>query len=137
MAGGKKALCFVDSRRGVEATKVQLDGHGLPAFVHHSSVSRQGREEAEAAFTRADECCIVCTSSLELGIDIGDLDVVLQLDAPMQVSSYLQRLGRTGRRSGTIQHMEFLCLEDQKLLLALSLIRLAQRGWVNRPRCGT
>ncbi len=135
IAGGKKALFFVDSRRRVEETKIQLDQEGLPAFVHHGSVSRSGREEAEAQFTEAEECIIVCTSTMELGIDVGDLDVILHLDAPSRVNAYIQRLGRTGRRQGTISHMEFLCTDDQSLLLAVSLIRLGQRGWIEPVPC--
>jgi len=135
IAAGRKSLFFVDSRRKVEATKLELDGYGLPAYVHHSSVSRAGREAAEAAFVGADDCCIVCTSTMELGIDIGDLDVVLQLDAPTTVNAYLQRLGRTGRREGSVSHMEFLCLGDDALLLAMAAIRLGQRGWVEPVSC--
>ena len=53
------------------------------SYVHHSSVGRELREEAEQAFTYShDSQCIVCTSTMELGIDIGDLDATLQLDAP-------------------------------------------------------
>ena len=135
IAEGKKALFFVDSRRGVEQIKVELDSQDVPAHVHHGSLSRAVREAAEAAFVESDACCIVCTSSMELGIDIGDLDVVLQSDAPRTVSAYLQRMGRTGRRPGTTPHMEFLCNGDASLLLAVALIRLAQRGWVEPVPC--
>ncbi|TFH42160.1 MAG: hypothetical protein E4G96_04040, partial [Chrysiogenales bacterium] len=54
---------------------------------------------------------------------------------PGQVNAYLQRLGRTGRRPGTVSHMEFLCVDDEALLLAASLIRLAQRGWIEPVSC--
>ncbi len=131
---GKKALFFVDSRAGVEETKARLDQLDLPAYVHHSSVSKESRETAEGQFAQMDECCIVCTSSLELGIDIGDLDVILQLDAPTRVSSYLQRLGRTGRRDAP-GHIEFICTSDWALLLAVALIRLANKGWVESVPC--
>lgn len=127
---GRKALWFVDSRRGVEQMKALLDEHELPAHVHHSSISRAGREEAEATFSVADACCIVCTSTMELGIDVGDLDVVVQLDSPMTVASFLQRLGRTGRRPGTTAHMEFVARTDEAVLLAVSLVRLAGRAWI-------
>ena len=76
---------------------------GAPAstcFVHHSAVSREERQLAEERFHHGSDACIVCTSTLELGIDVGDLDRVLQAEAPDTVSSFLQRMGRTGRRQG-------------------------------------
>ena len=70
---------------------------GTTVFVHHSAVSREERELAEERFHRGTDACIVCTSTLELGIDVGDLDRVLQAEAPDTVGSFLQRMGRTGR----------------------------------------
>jgi ATP-dependent helicase Lhr and Lhr-like helicase len=73
-------------------------------FVSHSSLSADTRRQTEAAFGTATNCVIVATSPLELGIDIGDLDHVIQIDAPATVASFLQRLGRTGRRPGTTRN---------------------------------
>ena len=55
---------------------------GTTVFVHHSAVSREERQLAEERFHHGDDACIVCTSTLELGIDVGDLDRVLQAEAP-------------------------------------------------------
>jgi ATP-dependent Lhr-like helicase len=68
-------------------------------FVSHSSLSASERKLAETAFAEEQDCVIVATSTLELGIDVGDLDYVIQIDSPSTVSSFLQRMGRTGRRS--------------------------------------
>src|SRR5262249_38670304 len=76
------------------------------------------------------DCVIVSTSTLELGIDVGDLDRIIQIDAPMTVASFLQRLGRTGRRPGSRRNCLFLTLDDQALVKAAGLLLLWRRGWV-------
>jgi ATP-dependent Lhr-like helicase len=73
---------------------------------------------------------IVATSTLEIGIDVGDLDRVIQIAAPRTVASVLQRVGRTGRRPGTVRNCLFLATTDMELLHALALVALAHRGWV-------
>src|SRR5262249_36033839 len=74
----------------------------------------------------------------ELGIDVGDLDRVIQVGAPATVASLLQRIGRTGRRAGTTRNCLFLATSEMELLQALALMRLALHGWVEplvgRPR---
>lgn len=73
---------------------------------------------------------IVATSTLELGIDVGDLDRVIQLDAPNSVASFLQRLGRTGRREGAVRNCLFLSTDFSGLLKAVGLLALHDRGFV-------
>src|SRR5262249_27857814 len=99
-------------------------------FIHHSSVSRADRRLAEQRFTNGQNIAIVCTSTMELGIDVGDLDQVIQIDAPSTVASFLQRIGRTGRRPNTRPNCTFLCLSSESLLQSIALLRLAQAGWV-------
>jgi Lhr-like helicase len=81
---------------------------GVRTFVSHSSLSADERRQAEKAFAEEPNCVIVATSTLELGIDVGDLDRVIQIDAPGSVASFLQRMGRTGRRTGTMRNCMFL-----------------------------
>ncbi len=131
LAYGRKSVFFTQGRADTERVRRAFERHGLPVFVHHSSVSREFREEAEAKFSgKEGPAALVSTSTLELGIDIGDLDVVLQLDAPATVSSFLQRMGRSGRRSGTVQHLEFFTSDAGSLLQAVALVNLARRGFV-------
>ena len=85
---------------------------------------------AETAFAEEKDCVIVATSTLELGIDVGDLDHVIQIDAPATVSSFLQRMGRTGRRSGARRSCLFLCTNDDSLMLAMGICRLWSEAWV-------
>jgi ATP-dependent Lhr-like helicase len=73
---------------------------------------------------------IVATSSLELGLDVGDLDRVIQIDAPPTVSSFLQRMGRTGRRDGATPNCLWLATTDEGLLRAAALLGLWQDGFV-------
>ncbi|MCX5746411.1 MAG: DarT ssDNA thymidine ADP-ribosyltransferase family protein [Proteobacteria bacterium] len=127
---GKKRLVFVDSRRGVEGLGERLRTLGVDAFVTHSSLSLEERLAAETAFQDGQDCVIVATSVLELGIDIGDLDHVLQLDAPTTVAAFLQRMGRSGRRDGKNPNCTFLGTEEDHLLQAAAIIRLFRRGFV-------
>ena len=96
---GQKRLVFCDSRSRVEQLSLLLRQDGVDTFVSHSSLGLDERRSAEQAFAQRQNCVIVATSSLELGLDVGDLDRVLQIDAPPSVSSFLQRMGRTGRRA--------------------------------------
>jgi ATP-dependent Lhr-like helicase len=127
---GKKRLVFVDSRRGVEALGERLRTAGVDAFVTHSSLSLEERQAAELAFQEGQNCVIVATSVLELGIDVGDLDHVLQIDAPSTVAAFLQRMGRTGRREGKNPNCTFLATEAEGLLQAAAIVRLFRRGFV-------
>ena len=89
------------------------------------------RRQAEQAFAEARNCVIVATSTLELGIDVGDLDRVIQLDAPQTVASFLQRLGRTGRRPGSVRNALFLTLRpEERLLQTLGLLLRWRDGFV-------
>jgi ATP-dependent helicase Lhr and Lhr-like helicase len=102
----------------------------VKAGVHHSSVGREQRDAAEQAFEWSPDPVLVATSSMELGIDIGDLDEVYQLDAPGTVASLAQRLGRSGRRPGTRPEMTFLLEGPETLLVALAVTELYQAGWI-------
>ena len=95
--------------------KKQIDETDIEAYVHHSSIDKEFRERAEEKFKLGNNTCIIATSTLELGIDIGNLDIVLQLDSPSTVSSFLQRIGRTGRREGSIAHYVFFPTKSEKL----------------------
>lgn len=130
VARGQKSLLFCQSRAVAESLAGTLRSAGTHVFVHHSAVSKEEREEAEASFHQGKDATIVCTSTLELGIDVGDLDQVLQAEAPDTVGSFLQRMGRTGRRAGKAANTTFLCTTGWTVAQALALIDLAKRGWV-------
>ncbi|GAA3754345.1 DEAD/DEAH box helicase [Microbacterium kribbense] len=127
---GEKRLVFTESRAQAEELAYGLRGEGVETFVSHSSLSVDERRRSERAFADGRDCVIVATSTLELGIDIGDLDRMIQLDAPRSVSSFLQRLGRTGRRVGTVRNALFLTTDNDSLLRAAGLLQLWGTGFV-------
>jgi ATP-dependent helicase Lhr and Lhr-like helicase len=127
---GDKRLVFCETRTQVEQLALALKGCGVTTFVSHSSLSADERHQAEKAFAEARDCVIVSTSTLELGIDVGDLDRVIQLDAPRTVASFLQRLGRAGRRPGTTRNALFLTTKRDALLRAAGLLQLWKGGYV-------
>ncbi len=127
---GEKRLVFCESRSRAEELGAELTRLGTTAFVTHSSLSIDQRRQAEDAFANRENCVIVATSVLELGIDVGDLDRVIQIDAPGRVASFLQRMGRTGRRSGTTRNCLFLATNENGLLQAAALIDLWREGYV-------
>ena len=131
---GEKRLVFCDSRSSAEQLSSLLRAREIRTFVSHASLSVAERKQAEAAFTEEKDCVIVATSTLELGIDVGDLDRVIQIDAPASVSSFLQRMGRTGRRDDARRNCLFLTTNDDAFLLALGLTRKWSEAWVEAAR---
>jgi ATP-dependent Lhr-like helicase len=121
---GKKALVFVNSRSGAERLMKTCEGRVRNLHIHHSSLSHSIRKLAEEAFLSQDGACIICTSTLELGLDIGDLDVVVQVGPPNSVSSFLQRMGRSGRR-GKAASVAWLLESPCELLCSVAIIECA------------
>jgi ATP-dependent helicase Lhr and Lhr-like helicase len=121
---GKKSLVFVNSRSGAERLMQAVAGRVRNLHVHHSSLSPSTRKLAEEAFLSGEGACIICTSTLELGIDIGDLDMVVQIGPPDSVSSFLQRMGRSGRR-GRAASVTWILASPCELLCSAAIIECA------------
>ena len=130
---GKKALVFVNSRSSAEHLMQSLDGRVSNLHIHHSSLAPATRKASEEAFASQDGACIICTSTLELGIDIGDLDVVVQVGPPGSVSSFLQRMGRSGRR-GRPPFVACVLKDARELLCMVAVIESASRKEVEPLR---
>ncbi len=116
---GRKSLIFANGRTATEEAIAALreiaQAKGAPDIyhVHHGSISAALRETAEAAMRDPEKMAVTAaTVTFEMGIDLGHLDRVLQLEAPSSVASFLQRLGRSGRRGDTAE-MRFICAEDK------------------------
>jgi len=114
-----KGLIFANGRPETEASIASLRqiaaAKGLPDIyhVHHGSISAGLRETAEQAMRdRTIPAVTAATVTFEMGIDLGQLDRVIQLESPPSVSSFLQRLGRSGRR-GNAADMRFICVEEK------------------------
>jgi ATP-dependent Lhr-like helicase len=128
----ERRLVFADSRARVEELASGLRRANIKTFVSHGSLSADERRQAEAAFAAEPDCVIVATSTLELGIDVGDLDRVIQVGVPPSVASFLQRMGRSGRRTGSVRNFLFLTTHESELLLALGISRLWRDGYLER-----
>ena len=122
---GKKALVFVNSRSTAEAILLEAAGRIQNLHIHHSSIAPVKKKEAEEAFHGGGGACIICTSTLELGIDIGDLDLVVQIGPPDSVSSFLQRMGRSGRRDQAA-YVAWLLSDPGELLASCAVIECAK-----------
>ncbi len=151
---GKKCLVFVNSREECETVTTTLRRycelrHEPDRFlIHHGNLSAAYRQTAEDVMRDESQwMTTVTTATLELGIDIGRLERAFQIDAPWTVSSFLQRMGRTGRRE-TPPEMWFVMREDEpevrammpstipwKLLQGIALVQLyLEQRWVEPPR---
>ncbi len=134
---GKKTLIFPNSRGRVEELAVKLKkvveklGDSHHYFAHHSSISKELREHAEhfAKHRGGDSFGIICTSTLELGIDIGMVDLVVQVDSTFSVASLVQRFGRSGRRQGEHSSLLVYALHPWSLLQSLACIQLFREGF--------
>jgi ATP-dependent Lhr-like helicase len=128
----RTTLVFVNTRPTAEglAARLQKLAPNLPIAVHHGSLSREVREEAERAFREGQLRALVATSSLELGIDIGVVDHVIQFGSPHQVGRLVQRVGRSGHRLDRTIHGTVLALDDDDLEEAAVLARRADAGLI-------
>ena len=122
---GKKCLVFVNSREECEAVTTTLRGYCEARqepdrfLIHHGNLSASFRETAESVMKDDEQnMTTVTTATLELGIDIGRLERAFQVNAPFTVSSFLQRMGRTGRRD-LPPEMWFVMREEQPEARAL------------------
>lgn len=114
----QKSLIFANNRYETEqiisVLRAMAKQQNLPDIyhVHHGSISSILREDAEFSMRHDQPAVIAATVTLELGIDLGNLDRVIQLNSPLSVASFLQRLGRTGRRENPAD-MRFICAEKE------------------------
>lgn len=130
-----KALIFCNSREKVESLTYSLNEKlGYKKFyAHHSYIDKSLREEIENLVKEEDNVCIISTSTLELGIDIGSVDLVIQLDCTFSVSALKQRIGRTGRRKNQNRISQIYTEEPESLLLSSTTVELMKQGRVEKP----
>jgi ATP-dependent Lhr-like helicase len=125
MDGCRSVLLFVNSRRLCERLVLRLNDHAghEMARAHHGSLSREHRLEVERMLKASELRCLVATSSLELGIDIGHIELVIQVDSPKEAASGIQRIGRAGHAVGDVSHGFILARNRSELPEAAVLCR--------------
>jgi ATP-dependent helicase Lhr and Lhr-like helicase len=150
---GSTNLVFVNAKSTIEKLAVKLHDRAKtknlvpdPFVVHHGSISKELREDAEIQLKSETPTTAICSSTLEMGIDIGRVRAVGQVDTPWSVASMVQRLGRSGRRDGDAAIMRLYVRETSPnfgttftdllypdLVRAIALTRLMLDHWLEPP----
>ena len=126
----RTTLVFVNTRRQAERLARHLTER-LPAgqvTAHHGSMAKESRLEAEARLKRGELRALVATASLELGIDIGEVDLVCQLASPRSIAAFLQRVGRSGHSVGGTPKGRLFPLSRDDLVECTALLLAVRRG---------
>jgi ATP-dependent Lhr-like helicase len=146
-------LIFCNSRRQTELLADKLRGISErenwtrnPFLLHHGSLSRELREDAERELKSGEPVTAICTSTLEMGIDLGAVRVIGQVGPTWSVASLVQRLGRSGRREGEAQILRLYTLDETvtqhsslsdrlypELIRAIALLELYRERWLEPP----
>ncbi len=126
---GKKVLIFVNTRHIAENLSSRLIASGAKVAVHHGSLAKEVRLKAEDDFKKGRLEALVCTSSLELGIDIGDVSDVIQYMSPRQSGRLLQRVGRSGHRIGLVPSGIIFPADEDDLLESVAIAQAARKNY--------
>lgn len=130
----RTTLIFVNTRRDAERIARHLSERVGPTLVtaHHGSLAKELRFEAESRLKRGELKALVATASLELGIDIGDVDLVCQIGSPRSIAALLQRVGRSGHSVGGTPKGRLFPLSRDDLVECTALLDAVRRGELDR-----
>ena len=130
---GIKTLIFTNSRYSAERLQSILDELDIGCMVHHGSIEREERESSEEAFKTGLLRCVIATKTLELGIDIGDVEQVIQYRSPGQVSALIQRAGRSKHRPGQKSICKIISTDPEDYLESVAIVSLAKKKILEEP----
>jgi len=127
--GHRSVLLFTNTRAVSEvlASRFKVWDMNFPVSIHHGSLAKPSRIAAERGLKEGELKGVICTSSLELGIDVGRIDLVIQYMSPRQVTRLIQRVGRSGHRLGRMAKGIIITMDSDDTLEAMVIGRMAYR----------
>ncbi|MCK4718457.1 MAG: ATP-dependent helicase, partial [Thermoplasmata archaeon] len=129
----KTTIVFTNTRAGTESVSYRLQERGIERIAaHHGSLSKETRLEVEEELKLGLLRGVVSSTSLELGIDIGSIDLVCQIGSPKSIAKGLQRIGRAGHSVGAVPTGRFIVFESDDLVECAVLARKAKEGHIDR-----